>query len=462
MEFETFFKQHEQRAWNLARAWTRKNEDADDVLQESLVIAWKKQQTSWPWFATVIKNVARNHRRKKTMDYLESDPPEQERPSRAEQEEFAGIMHTALQKLGEEEREAIGLICVGGLSAEEASESTGTNVNTLRSRCQRGLQHLRQHLQKSEDDIKYFLAGLPFGVPSGGWEASRARWLQHASPSSRVAKLKTAGAAGVAASVVLLAMLAPRDWMETAPRNERQLASTTPGEQAEDSPGAGMPAVKTGSPSESLGPSATPEGPPPKETPSKPEGKLQPRQEPDDRLHKVRTRSTRYENGKVEAEWTERLENGKYVVDGPYTAYYSTGTARQIGQYSNGFRSGMWKFNHPNGNTEFEGEFRNNKKHGHWVYYFDTQERESCGEFVEGKREGEWRSWHINSHLRTIEPYKRGVLEGTRFEFFENGSPYLVTPYENGLKHGIEIEYDQKGARQERTYKHGKLIEKDD
>lgn len=64
----------------------------------------------------------------------------------------------------------------------------------------------------------------------------------------------------------------------------------------------------------------------------------------------------------------------------------------------------MWKFNHPNGNTEYEGEFRNNKKHGHWVYYFDTQERELA--FVDGKREGEWRSWHINSHLKTMKPYK--------------------------------------------------------
>lgn len=459
MEFETFFKQHEKRAWNLARAWTRTNEDADDVLQESLVIAWKKQQTSWPWFATVIKNVARNHRRKKTMDYLESDPAEQERPSRAEQEELAGLMHTALQKLGDEEREAIGLICVGGLSAEEASESTGTNVNTLRSRYQRGLQHLRQHLQKSEDDIKYFLAGLPFGVPSGGWEAARARWLQHAKRRYSVAKLKTAGAAGIAASVVLLAMLAPREWMESAPRNERQLASSTPGEQVEGSPSAGKPAVKTGSPSESRERVGDPEGPSPKETPREPEEKLQPREVPDGRLPKVRTRSTMYENGKVEVEWTEKLENGEYILHGPYTAYYSTGTVRQIGQYSSGVRSGMWKFNHPNGNTESEGEFRNHKKHGPWVYYFDTQERESFGDFVEGKREGEWRSWYITSQLKAIEPYKRGVLEGTRKEFFEDGSPYLVTPYDNGQKHGVEIEYDRTGASKTRSYKHGKLQE---
>ncbi|MCC6149467.1 MAG: sigma-70 family RNA polymerase sigma factor [Planctomycetes bacterium] len=459
MEFETFFKQHEKRAWNLARAWTRTNEDADDVLQESLVIAWRKQQTSWPWFANVIKNVARNKRRKKTMDYLESDPPEQALPSRAEQEELAGIMHSALQKLGEEEREAIGLICVGGLSAEEASESTGTNVNTLRSRYQRGLQHLRQHLKKSEDDIKYFLAGLPFGVPRGGWDASSTRWLQNAKRHHSIAKFKTAGAAGIAASVALLALLAPREWMESAPRNERQLASITTSEQVEASPTSGKPDVKTNSKGETKEPAGAPEEPPAKEPPSEPEENLQPKEEQDDRLPKVRTRSTKFENGKVEAQWTERLENGKYILDGPYTAYYSAGTARQIGQYSNGVRSGMWKFNHLNGNTESEGEFRNGKKHGPWVYYFDTQERESCGEFFEGKRDGEWRSWHKNSHPRTIEPYEKGVLVGTRYEFFEDGSPYLETPYENGQKHGVEIEYDREGASTKRTYKHGKLQE---
>lgn len=396
------------------------------------------------------------------MDYLESDPPEKEGPSRAEQEELAGLLHGALQKLGEEERDAIAMICVGGLSAEEVSEATGTNVNTLRSRYQRGLQHLRQHLKESEDDIKYFLASLPFGVPSGGWDAARARWLEHAGHRYCMTRFKTAGAAGIAASVVLLAMLTPQEWIEGAPGNERQLASRSSGAEPEAVSTSGAPSVKTGSPDEARSRAGGAGELLPKETPGLPGEKLPPDEEPSDRLPKVRTRSTKYDNGKIEAQLTERLENGKYTLDGPFTAYYSTGTVRQLGQYSNGVRSGMWRFNHPNGNTESEGEFRNDKKYGPWVYFYETQERESCGEFVEGKREGEWRSWHINSQLRAIEPFKRGVLDGTRHEFFEDGSPYLVTPYANGQKQGVEIEYDKTGASQRRRYKHGKLQESED
>lgn len=457
MDFETFFRQHEKRAWNLARSWTRTAADADDVLQESLVVAWKKQQTSWPWFANVIKNVARNYRRKKTMDYLDADPADQRPPSGAEQEDLAEVLHAALQKLGEEEREAVALICVGGLSAEEASESTGTNVNTLRSRCQRGLQHLRQNLKKSEDDLKCFLASLPFGVPRGGWEAASRRWLNGARRHHRLVQLKIAGTAGVAASVVLFALLSPREWFTTTQHGERQLASSSSSTESELAPLPDSPTVKPSTIPERLE-SISPAG----EAPSQPADNIQPK--PDSRSGKseVRTRSTKYENGVVEVQWTEKLVDGKYVLDGPYSAYYSTGTPRQIGQYSDGLRSGMWAFHDANGNTEQEGEFFQGKKNGLWKYFYDTKELESQGEFKDGRREGEWRSWHKNAHVKTIEPYKGGLLHGKREEFFEDGSQYLLTEYQNGKKHGVEIEYDKAGGHKTRKYKLGELQDSDE
>jgi RNA polymerase sigma factor (sigma-70 family) len=457
MDFETFFRQHEKRAWNLARAWTRTAADADDVLQESLVVAWQKQQTSWPWFANVIKNVARNHNRKKAMDYLDADPADQRQPSNAEQEELAHILHSAMQRLGEEEREAVALICVGGLSAEEASECTGTNVNTLRSRYQRGLQHLRQNLKKSEDDLKCFLASLPFGVPRGGWEASRVRWLEGARQHHRLVQFKIAGTAGVAASIVLIALLAPREWFDSAVRGESQVASSSLGIEPEATPSPNSPTVKPGTIPESLesvGPVTEP--------PNQPADTLQPKPDSRGSQSEVRTRFTKYENGVVEVQWTEKLVDGKYILDGRYAAYYSTGSPRQIGQYSDGVRCGTWTFHYPNGNVEYQGEFIKNVKSGLWKYFYDTQELESQGEFKEGRRDGEWRSWHKNTQVKTIEPFKCGLLHGTREEFFEDGSQYLITEYQNGKKHGVEIEYDKAGRHKTRRYKLGELQDSND
>ncbi len=119
---------------------------ADDLVQETLVKAWKHQDSFAPdsnlkaWLFTILRNVFLSDRRKMKHEVRDQDG------LMAEQLSVNGAQHghmdmldftIALEKLPAEQKEALILIGAEGFSYEEAALMCGCAVGTIKSRVNR-------------------------------------------------------------------------------------------------------------------------------------------------------------------------------------------------------------------------------------------------------------------------------------------------------------------------------------
>jgi RNA polymerase sigma-70 factor (ECF subfamily) len=127
---------------------------ADDLVQETLLRAIANIESFQPgtnmsaWLFTILRNLFRSEYRKRRREvedadgsYAETLKTQPEQTSRVEFEEF----RVALNKLPEDQREALILVGASGFSYEEAAEICGCAVGTIKSRVNRArtrLSHL--------------------------------------------------------------------------------------------------------------------------------------------------------------------------------------------------------------------------------------------------------------------------------------------------------------------------------
>ncbi|HEV7275708.1 MAG TPA: sigma-70 family RNA polymerase sigma factor [Devosiaceae bacterium] len=136
-----------------ARALTRNADRADDLVQDCLERAIRKRRLWAPsgplraWLFKILLNLYRNdarHQRRRgdhlSLDTLLVEPsipaPQPGRIALAE-------MARAIDQLGEEQRQALLLVVLGGSSYEEAASSLGIPTGTLMSRLSRARTSLR-------------------------------------------------------------------------------------------------------------------------------------------------------------------------------------------------------------------------------------------------------------------------------------------------------------------------------
>lgn len=137
---------------------TQNSDKADDLVQETLVKAWDKQSSFQPgtnlkaWLFTILRNEFYSQMRKRGREVQDSDGAMTARlaihPSQhgsLDLEDF----RTALEKLPEDQREAIILIGASGFSYEEAAEICGCAVGTIKSRVSRARTRLQDILKVS-------------------------------------------------------------------------------------------------------------------------------------------------------------------------------------------------------------------------------------------------------------------------------------------------------------------------
>lgn len=133
-----------------------KNADrADDLVQETLVKAWDKQDSFQPgtnlkaWLFTILRNEFYSQMRKRRREVEDSDGaltaglsvhPSQDGSS------DLNDFRKALAQLPEDQREAIVLIGASGFSYEEAAEICGCAVGTIKSRVSRARTRLLEIL----------------------------------------------------------------------------------------------------------------------------------------------------------------------------------------------------------------------------------------------------------------------------------------------------------------------------
>jgi len=141
-----------------------KNTDrADDLVQETLVKAWDKQDSFQPgtnlkaWLFTILRNEFYSQMRKRRREVEDSDGSITARlsvhPSQDGSSDLTDF-RKALALLPEDQREAIILIGASGFSYEEAAEICGCAVGTIKSRVNRARGRLAELMQiEGADDF---------------------------------------------------------------------------------------------------------------------------------------------------------------------------------------------------------------------------------------------------------------------------------------------------------------------
>jgi RNA polymerase sigma-70 factor (ECF subfamily) len=143
-----------------SRGFHRNADDADDLVQETLQKALSSLETFAPgtslrsWMFTIMRNSFNTsyRRRKREPTGVDADiaetviarPPGQEWSLRGRE------LEEALHRLPAEFREPLMLICVSGLSYEEAAEICNCPVGTIKSRVNRGKKRLSRLLGYSD------------------------------------------------------------------------------------------------------------------------------------------------------------------------------------------------------------------------------------------------------------------------------------------------------------------------
>lgn len=133
-----------------------RHDKADDLVQDTVMKAWAKQESfemgtnMKAWLFTILRNEFYSQMRKRGREVQDTDGAFTERM--AVHPTQYGIMDlndfkAALDKLPDDQREAIILIGASGFSYEEAAEICKCAVGTMKSRVSRARTKLQEVLQ---------------------------------------------------------------------------------------------------------------------------------------------------------------------------------------------------------------------------------------------------------------------------------------------------------------------------
>ena len=140
--------------WRYAYALTRDRTLADDLVQDCAERAlrkrdlWKQTGALKPWLIKMLLNLYRNQLRTQSrrpqlvaMDDMHHDPAA---PDALDQKLALSQTARAMQKLPEDQREALLLVVLGGVSYKQAAVALNVPLGTLMSRLGRARAKLRE------------------------------------------------------------------------------------------------------------------------------------------------------------------------------------------------------------------------------------------------------------------------------------------------------------------------------
>ena len=147
----------------VARSLTRSTADAEDLVQDTLIRAYKaidRFDGRYPraWLLTILRNTHINRNRRRRPELLRDPDTQMERiaqtpeddaasrPDRFIDLEFDAALDDALAALSDQFAQVVELVDVDGLSYAEAAEVIGIPVGTVMSRLHRARKKIREHL----------------------------------------------------------------------------------------------------------------------------------------------------------------------------------------------------------------------------------------------------------------------------------------------------------------------------
>jgi RNA polymerase sigma-70 factor (ECF subfamily) len=144
-----------------ALSLTRDSAAADDLVQDTIVKAWTSLDKFEPgsnmraWLFTILRNTFYSGRRRARREVSDTDGTfaaqlagKPDHDGRLAMRDFAA----AFEQLPDEQREALMLVGASGFSYEEAAETCGVAVGTVKSRANRGRKRLVELLGLTDGD----------------------------------------------------------------------------------------------------------------------------------------------------------------------------------------------------------------------------------------------------------------------------------------------------------------------
>jgi RNA polymerase sigma-70 factor (ECF subfamily) len=144
-----------------AMSLTRNAALADDMVQDALVKAWSNIEKFEPgtnmraWLFTILRNTFYSHYRKRRREVEDIDgdlsaglSQKPDHDGRLQMRDF----QSAFAQLNAEQQEALVLVGAGGFSYEDAAETCGVAVGTIKSRVNRARARLAELMELDDDE----------------------------------------------------------------------------------------------------------------------------------------------------------------------------------------------------------------------------------------------------------------------------------------------------------------------
>ncbi|MFC2077401.1 RNA polymerase sigma factor [Candidatus Bipolaricaulota bacterium] len=147
--FTQLYERHAERVFRFAMSIVRRAHLAEEVLQETMIVVWKRAKTFKgnakvsTWILGITRNLAFNLLRKeKRGDRLPEEKPNMTDPAKSA--ETAVHVERALETLPDHHREVMHLVFYEEMNLREAAEILGIPEGTVKSR----MHHARKALAK--------------------------------------------------------------------------------------------------------------------------------------------------------------------------------------------------------------------------------------------------------------------------------------------------------------------------
>ena len=158
-QFEKFIMDNMDSCYRFAYSYAKSREDAEDILNESILKAWKsigslrEEKFMKTWFYTIISNTAITYLRKKgTFIAVEDDALE--RMGVHEDKYDDSSFDDMIKTLPEHYKEVIVLRYLEDMSITDVSKVLSLNENTVKTRIHRALKMLRIDIEKEKSWIR--------------------------------------------------------------------------------------------------------------------------------------------------------------------------------------------------------------------------------------------------------------------------------------------------------------------
>lgn len=162
--YRDFVARHEAGVWQRARTLTQSEADAEDLLQEVFLAAWRGASTyrggsARAWLLTILGHAWSRMRRPSRQVVLEDDETLESLALRAGwgtvgplvEDEASATIAEAFARLSDEDRRILSLRDIDGVSGEETAAMLGLTVPAMKSRLHRARLRLAAVYQEVRD-----------------------------------------------------------------------------------------------------------------------------------------------------------------------------------------------------------------------------------------------------------------------------------------------------------------------